>query len=198
MDISVGDRIAKNISVLFLDIRDSTYIAEKMTHSVNFDFINKFMLEQAPIIGKYNGFIDKFIGDCIMAIFPSNSSANDAIECGLDILKHLGEANKSDYFKLGADLKIGVGINTGDLSLGIIGFSNRLEGTVIGDSVNLSARIESMTKTYKKELLISESTCIQIQNPEQYVIEFIDEVAVKGKEVSTKLYAVSHIKPQQG
>ena len=192
MDIHIGDRVAKNISVLFLDIRDSTSIAEKMDHQQNFHFINQFMLQLAPIIGRHNGFIDKFIGDCIMAIFPSDQSADDAINCGLQILDQLSHANKQKVFSITEELKVGVGINTGDLSLGIIGFSDRLEGTVIGDTVNLSARIESMTKTYHKDLLISESTANSIIHVDHYDINYVDEVKVKGKDTATKLFTVSH------
>lgn len=190
MEINVGDRIAKNISILFLDIRDSVSISDTMNHQQNFNFINKFLFELAPIIGGHNGFIDKFIGDCFMAIFPSDDSADDAVNCGLEILNKLHLANNDKAFPIWHELKIGVGINSGDLSLGIIGFSDRLEGTVIGDTVNLSSRIEAMTKKYHKDLLISESTANSLKKKERYSIKYVDEVTLKGKNKKTKLYSV--------
>lgn len=174
-EISLGDQVEKEMSVMFSDIRDFTTISEKMSPQENFNFINNYLREMEPIVWKNGGFIDKFIGDSIMALFPNKPE--NAINCAIQMHQRLQELNETSNFKI----DVGYGINTGNLMLGIIGGRNRMEGTVISDTVNLAARVESLTKVYKKPILITEDTKKKLTHASDYEIEAVDTVIAKGK-----------------
>lgn len=185
--IDLGDNVKKNLSVLFLDIRNFTTISEGLSSQANFDFINALLKRIAPIISSHNGFIDKYIGDAIMALFPNElTSADDAVKSAKAISEELDKLNQETQFPI----KVGIGINTGEAMLGIIGAKGRLEGTVISDMVNTAARIQGLTKTYQCELIISEQCYKAMQHPEAYSIHHVDDVLVKGKSVKVSIYSV--------
>ena len=187
-DVKLGDQVEKEMTVLFSDIRNFTALSENMSPQENFNFINTYLLQMEPIIGEHFGIIDKYIGDAIMALFPTNS--NDALNASICMLNQLADYNidrkKNDY----SEIKIGIGLNTGYLMLGTVGSKNRMEGTVIGDVVNLSSRLESLTKVYNTKLLISEHTYHNLQNIKNYFIRFIDRIRVKGKKQPVSIYEV--------
>jgi len=188
LDVHLGDQVEKEITVLFSDIREFTRLSEKMTPQQNFEFINTYLGQMAPIIHQYNGFIDKYIGDAIMALFPTN--ADDAVSCSIAMLKKLRQFNqvlpKADL----PAIKIGIGLNTGPLMLGTVGGQNRMEGTVISDAVNLASRVEQLTKTYGTALLITEQTYQKLTDPSRYKIRVIDRVTVNGKTEPVTVYEV--------
>ncbi|SDU54945.1 bacteriohemerythrin [Desulfobacula phenolica] len=187
-NIYLGDQIEKNMTVLFTDIRDFTSLSEELTPSQNFSFINSYLSCMEPVISEHHGIIDKYIGDAIMALFPT--SADEAIACSNAMLATLNEYNKTRQKAGDQSINIGIGLNTGLLILGTIGGKQRMEGTVIGDSVNLAARMESMTKTYGVSLLISEQTFYSLKNPKKFSIRFLDRVMVKGKIRPQTVYEV--------
>ncbi len=187
-DIKLGDQVEKEMSVLFSDIRDFTSISEKMTPQQNFNFINDYLSYMEPVISKYHGFIDKYIGDAIMALFPN---PDDAIKAALEMLDKLEEFNVLQKKKERPIVKIGLGIHTGNLMLGVIGGVNRMEGTVISDAVNLAARLEGLTKKYKRTIIISDSTKNKMMGKEIVNFEFLGETKVKGKEKSTEIYSIT-------
>ena len=182
--VELGDYKSSHISILFSDIRSFTSIAEKMTADETFVFINEYLAELGPVVRKNNGFIDKYIGDAIMAIF---TTADDAVKAGTDMFLALERFNAE---RCTEDITIGVGIHTGEVMLGTIGEKSRMEGTVIGDVVNLAARLEDLTKDYSSALLISEQTKKELTECERYTIFFVDEVLAKGKRIPTKIYGV--------
>lgn len=187
-DIALGQQVQKEMTVLFSDIRSFTTIAEGMSPRDAFKFVNAFLKVMVPVIRNNSGFIDKFIGDAIMALF--GSSPENAIDAAIAMHHKLKEYNservRAGYFPV----KIGVGINTGLLMLGIIGESGRMDETVIGDAVNLTSRIEKLTKKYDASILISQNTLSGLKNPEKYHIRFIDWIKVKGKENMLPIYEV--------
>jgi PAS domain S-box-containing protein len=176
LDVSLGDHVEKNMSIVFSDIRSFTAISEKMTPEETFEFINSYLNEMEPIIGKFNGFVDKYIGDGIMAIFPQRP--DDALLASIAMITHLNVHNQKSRFP---PIKIGIGINTGPLILGIIGSEKRIESTVLSDAVNTAARIEEMTKVVDAPLLISDETYFSLEDPFQFSIRSIGKVKVKGK-----------------
>lgn len=182
--VRLGDCKSSYISILFSDIRSFTSMAENMTADETFVFINEYLAELGPVVRENNGFIDKYIGDAIMAIF---TTADDAVRAGTDMFRALAEFNAKHS---GEPIAIGVGIHTGEVMLGTIGEKFRMEGTVIGDVVNLAARLEALTKNYESSLLISEKTKQELQEPERYQIDFVDEVFAKGKSIPTKIYGI--------
>jgi len=191
LEVGLGDHLKHNIAVLFLDIRNFTTISESLTPQGNFDFVNSVLNQLSPIIVEHHGFIDKFVGDCIMALFPGEACADDAVNSALAILKKLEVLNKNNSWLMASqEVHVGIGINSGELMLGIIGEENRLESTVIGDVVNTAARIESMTKTYEQSILISQSVYQSLKRPERYDFVEIGDITMKGKLTAVKLYGV--------
>lgn len=187
-DIQLGDQVQKEMSVLFSDIRSFTTLSETMTPEDNFKFINAYLSRMEPIIIEYHGFIDKYIGDAIMALF--SRSADDAVQAGIAMLEKLAEYNQHRIQYNYAPIQIGIGINAGTLMLGTVGGKNRMDTTVISDAVNLASRVESLTKNYNVPFLITQQTFKRLQNPNQYAIRVIDQVKVKGKLELVTIYEV--------
>lgn len=188
VDVELGDNKQEKMSILFSDIRSFTTLSENQTPDENFAFINAYLERMGPVIRDNGGFIDKYIGDAIMALFVD---ADDAVRAGLAMLRMLEAFNADRRASGRAPIAIGVGINTGSLMMGTIGESHRMDGTVISDAVNLAARIESLTKTYHAPLLISEYTWRELADPTAYDIQPVDVVVVKGKTHPVAIYTVS-------
>ena len=194
-DVCLGDQVEKKLTILFSDIRDFTSISEGLSPKENFNFINSYLYQMDSIISDHHGIIDKFIGDCIMAIFPT--SADDAINCSLMMLKQLDQFNEVRK-KEGLDaINIGIGLNTGLCMIGTVGGLNRMEGTVISDAVNLASGLETLTKNYGVSILISENTINNLCDVSKYSIRFIDRVTVKGKIQPQSIYEVFDNDPDQ-
>ena len=187
VDVELGDNKREEMSILFSDIRSFTTLSESMTPDENFSFINAYLEHMGPVIRDHNGFIDKYIGDAIMALFMN---ADDALRAGLAMLDTLDQFNVGRRAAGQEPVAIGIGINTGSLMLGTIGERHRMDGTVISDAVNLAARVESLTKDYKVPLLISEYTWRQLADPKAYDIRPIDVVVVKGKTRPVSIFEV--------
>jgi class 3 adenylate cyclase/HAMP domain-containing protein len=178
VEVELGDNKLKTMTILFSDIRNFTTLSEAMTPDENFAFINAYLERMGPVIRNHNGFIDKYIGDAIMALFES---ADDALRAGLAMLETLEAFNAERCAAGRPAIGIGVGINTGTLMMGTIGEKHRMDGTVISDAVNLASRIEGLTKTYHVGLLVSQYTVESLGDPKAYDIRPIDVVVVKGK-----------------
>lgn len=187
-DVELGDNKRRTMSILFSDIRGFTTLSEQMSPDETFAFINTYLERMGPVIRDHHGFIDKYIGDAIMALF---ANADDALQAGLAMLAALDGFNAERRATGLPPIEIGIGINTGSLMLGTIGEKHRMDGTVISDAVNLAARIESLTKDYAAPMLISEFTYRELSNPEASTIRPVDVVVVKGKTLPVAIYAVS-------
>ena len=207
LDVQLGDQVQKEMSILFADIRDFTTLSEQMSLPENFKFINSYLSRMEPEIIANHGFIDKYIGDALMALFSgsangstnssangvinramnraangsTNNSADDAVRAGISMLETLKEYNQHRGNSGYAPIKIGIGINTGSLMLGTVGGKNRMDSTVISDAVNLASRLEGLTKEYSVPLLISHHTFWELADANKYCIRLIDRVQVKGK-----------------
>ena len=188
VDVQFGDNVQKEMSILFSDIRSFTTLSETMTPEENFKFINAYLSRMEPAITDHNGFIDKYIGDAIMALF--SGQADDAVKAGIAMLDQLRIYNQHRQNSGYPPIRIGIGINTGGLMLGTIGGVSRMDSTVISDAVNLASRIEGLTKYYQVPLLISHHTFSRLSNPGNYAIRLIDKVQVKGKSELVTVYEV--------
>ncbi len=195
VDVKLGDHIEREITVLFADIRKFTAISETMTPQENFNFINSYLGQMEPIIRQHKGFIDKFIGDAIMALFPTG--ADDAVCGAIGMLKKLATYNEGRQKAGYISIKIGIGLNTGPLMLGTVGGKNRMDGTVIADAVNLASRVEGLTKIYNASVLITEQTYLELVDPLQYNIRVVDAVKVKGKSEVITIYEVFDADPPE-
>lgn len=194
-EIAHGDQVEQEMSVMFTDIRSFTEISESMTPKENFDFINMYLAYMEPVIGKNGGFIDKYIGDSIMALFPMD--VEDAINAAIEMRIKLAEFNQviTQFDK--EPINSGIGIHTGSLMLGVVGGENRLDGTVISDAVNLAARLEGLTKIYGGSVIISEDTLMKINHSENYEYRFLDVVKVKGKKKAVYIFEILNGEPER-
>uniref|UniRef100_A0A7C4YHU1 Adenylate/guanylate cyclase domain-containing protein n=1 Tax=candidate division WOR-3 bacterium TaxID=2052148 RepID=A0A7C4YHU1_UNCW3 len=185
-----GER--KEITVLFCDIRDYTGYSEDKPPELVVKTLNEYFDEMSNIIFAYNGMVDKFIGDGIMAIFgaPLNfpGHADKAVSAGIEMVKKVKELNKKWVKEKGRSFEIGIGINTGIAIVGNVGSQRRIEYTAIGDVVNTAARIEPLNKEYSTNILISETTFSKLQN--EYNYRNLGKVRIRGKKEEITIYEI--------
>ncbi|HEY9612840.1 response regulator, partial [Allocoleopsis sp.] len=188
VDVKLGDHVQKNMTILFADIRDFTTLSEGMSPQENFNFINSYLSRVSPVIRAHNGFIDKYIGDAIMALFPE--SVNEALSGAIEMQKQVILYNKHRQSLGYLPITIGIGLHTGSLMLGTIGSQERMESTVIADAVNLASRLEGLTKLYGAGILISLQTLCYLDEPHNYSYRFVDRVKVKGKQKPVAVFEI--------
>jgi class 3 adenylate cyclase len=194
-DVRLGDQTQQEMTILFSDIRSFTTLSESMTPKENFNFINSYLRRVGPVIRLRDGFIDKYIGDAIMALFPGDP--DDAVMAAIDMLEAVAEYNSNRISVGYKPISIGVGIHTGFLMLGTIGEEERMDSTVISDAVNLCSRIEDLTKRYVASIIISEETLHRLKRREKYKMRFLDKVQVKGKSTVVSIYEVYDADPPE-
>lgn len=188
IDIKLGDQTEHKMTILFSDIRNFTTLSESMTPRENFNFINAYLSRMEPVIERHRGFIDKYIGDAVMALFPTN--ADDAVSGAIAMLDQLVIYNNTRKKTGYSPIRIGIGLNAGVVMLGTIGGDKRMDGTVISDAVNLASRLEGMTKSYQTPLLMSEHVMYGLADATRYHIRFIDRIRVKGRATHVSVYEV--------
>ena len=178
-DVKLGDQVEKLVTVLFTDIRDFTTLSERMTPEENFHFVSSFNARLGPIIRSNNGFINQYLGDSIMAIFPQDPA--DALNAAVNMQKAVHELNEERKGKGLALIKAGIGMHTGTLIMGITGDEYRMDAATISDTVNTAARIESLTKYYKSPLLLSDHTLQYLNGQNKFHFRHLGSVKLKGK-----------------
>ncbi|MDX8400385.1 MAG: hemerythrin domain-containing protein [Gallionellaceae bacterium] len=188
VDVKLGDQVERKMTIMFSDIRDFTPLSESMTPTENFEFINSYLSQMEPVIGKHRGIIDKFIGDAILALFAHD--ADDAVSGAIAMLERLNYYNAGRIRAGYTPIQIGIGLNTGMVMIGTVGGINRMDSTVIGDAVNLTARLQEATKTYHAPLIISQNVLYELASVDQYHIRFLDRIRVKGKSQPLSIYEV--------
>jgi adenylate cyclase len=201
-ELKLGGEI-KTVSIFFSDIRDFTAMSEKFQPHDVVEFLNQYLTRMVDCVDRTGGAVDKFIGDAIMAVWgapvSAGSPAKDAINCvrtALLMRKSLWEYNKTWKSPRRPPIRIGCGVNTGDVVAGQIGSSQRMEYTVIGDAVNLASRTESLNKPLHTDILVTENTWKLIG---KYIItEEMPPVTVKGKEKPVRLFAVVNLRVKPG
>jgi adenylate cyclase len=171
------------LSVLFTDIRSFTTISEGLEADELSELMDEYLTPMTEIVHESKGTIDKYIGDAVMAFWGAPifhpHHAEQAVEAGLDMLKALDVLN-ADFAKKGwPDIRIGVGVNTGIMSVGNMGSRFRRAYTVLGDAVNLGSRLEGITKHYGVDFIVNETTA---NDAPRFAFRELDKVRVKGKE----------------
>ncbi|NES72912.1 MAG: hypothetical protein F6K24_50810, partial [Okeania sp. SIO2D1] len=164
-----------------------------MTPEDTFKFINSYLRRMEPAIIENGGFIDKYIGDEIMALFEG--SADSAVNAAVTMLKILAEYNLTRQRPDRQPIEIGIGINTGMLMLGTVGGNSRIDTTAIGDTVNLGSRLQQLTKVYNTPLLISHHTLACLEEPMKYAMRAIAQVQVRGKFRKVGVFEVFEYEP---
>jgi len=193
-NLGLGGKKAR-ATVLFADIRGFTSLSEQMSAQQVSELLNEYFTEMEPIITRYNGIINKFIGDAVMAIFgepiQDDNHVQNAVKCGYEMLERVEKLNRKWARENKPEIEIGVGINTGEVFVGNIGSVNRMEYTVIGDTVNLASRLESYNKIYRTRMLISPAVYKEVK---QFTDALkIPEVRIRGKANKIDIYEVLRV-----
>ena len=186
------------VTVLFADIRGFTSISEQLSAEEVTNILNEYFSAIAPVIEKHNGILNKFMGDAVLAVFgepiKNENHAVDAVKCADEMLKKVKQLQGKWLDEGKPKIEIGIGISTGEAFVGNIGSEERLEYTVIGDTVNTASRIENYNKVYKTKFLISEETFLRVQ---KYVdVIKIREVTIRRKSKKINIYEVLRILPE--
>jgi two-component system, sensor histidine kinase ChiS len=172
--------------VLFSDIRDFTALSEQLTPQQNFDFLNSYLSQVTPIIRANHGFIDKYMGDGIMALFARASA--DALATAVEMQKKMVLYNNGRKAAGYVPIRIGIGVHRGDLILGTIGEEQRIQTTVIADAVNVASRIEGLTKTLACSILVSGAVVDTLADGSLFKLRHLGAVKAKGKTQSVEIY----------
>jgi two-component system sensor histidine kinase ChiS len=195
IDVKLGENQERDMTVLFADIRSFTALSENMTPPENFAFINTYLGKVSPAIRRNNGFIDKYIGDAVMALFPRYSS--DGVRAAIDMQKEVNIYNQQRQKNGLFPISIGIGLHAGNLMLGTIGERERMESTVIADAVNLASRLEGLTKVYGAGIIVSGAIIERLDDPKKYNYRFVDRVTVKGKRNAVSVFEVYDTETEQ-
>jgi adenylate cyclase len=190
--IQLGNVREEELTVLFCDIRGFTTIAESQEAIETFQWLNAFFTQMSQAISANHGFIDKFLGDALMAVFDRpESHAQDALTAAINMQQSLKIFNrKRKQYNLADPVKIGIGIHTGMGLIGTIGSSSRMDSTVIGDVVNTAARIEELTKSYKASIIATEKTINKLTHPQVFEVKFLDRINPRGKQQILEIYKI--------
>lgn len=186
-----GDK--KELSVMFTDIRSFTELAEKIDVKSLTQFLNEYLGSMTDVLQKNQGTLDKYIGDAVMGFWgapvDNKDHAKCAVKTAVEMMQALEKLNQEFKAKYGFTVDIGIGINSGAVSVGNFGSSKVFEYTVIGDNVNLASRLEGLNKYFGTKILISETTHKLLSSGE-FVTREVDTVRVKGKHTAVKVYEV--------
>jgi len=182
----------KELTVLFSDIRGFTAISESLAPESLMRFMNQYLTAMTDIVMSNEGTLDKYIGDSVMAFYGAPQEQHDhairACHCALRMIKFLGKKQKV-WQEQGLPLiRVGIGINTGQMVVGNIGSDKRFDYTVMGDNVNIASRLESLTKDYGVTVIVSEYT--QKKAKDEFDFRELGEVQIRGREKPIRIYAL--------
>jgi signal transduction histidine kinase/class 3 adenylate cyclase len=178
IDVELGDQVQKELTVLFCDVRQFTAVSEQLGAAGTFVLLNQHLKRIGPHVRACHGFVDKYIGDAVMALFPRNP--DDALEAAARMARAVRDDEES------LPLRVGIGVHTGSMMLGTIGEPMRMEGTVISDAVNLASRLEATTRALDTEVLISEETARHARDGRP--LRFLGRFRVRGKKKPIGIY----------
>jgi class 3 adenylate cyclase len=196
-DVERGDAIAMRLSVFFADVRGFTTLIESMSPAESFDFMNRYFEATEPAIRAHGGFVDHYAGDGTMAIFPTGADA--AVRAAIDFARAVDGLNARRAAEGAAALEIGVGVHTGEVIVGVCGGERKLQCGVIGDAVNVAARIEGLTSRYGVRVLVSDDTRAML-TPDAHEVppsfRELDRVRAKGKREPITIHEVLDALPE--
>lgn len=185
-DVKLGDHVQQEVTVFFSDIRGYTALSEQMSPEENFRFVNAYVGRMGPIIREHGGFVNQYLGDGIMALFMDGPEK--AIQASVKMQAEISEYNIHRKGLGRAEIKVGMGIHTGPLIMGVIGDALRNDTATISDAVNTASRMEGLTKFYGANLLVSEATLKTLDDPTEFNFRYLGQVQVKGKKIAIGVY----------
>ena len=190
----------RKVTVLLSDIRNFTMMSEKLPPESVVEFLNQYLTQMVGVVEKYDGTIDKFMGDAIFSVFGAPLAYMDdairAIKVAVEMRQKLHEFNRKRKLLGFDETRIGIGIHTGEVVAGNIGSEQRTEYTVIGDTVNTASRIESLNKELGTDILISQDTYDLVKD--MVDVKKMPLVRVKGKEKEIQVYELLDLKKRIG
>ncbi len=186
--INLGDQFQQNMTILVSDIRSFTTLSEMMTPQENFDFVNAYLSRVSPIIRQHHGFIAKYMGDGLMAVFPGR--VEDALDAAIAQLGEVARYNSERQQRGETPLQIGLGIHAGPVMLGTVGEVERMQLDLLSDAVNVTTRLEGLTKLYGVPLVISTEVLKRLADPGQYQIRFLGKTPLKGRQELLAVFEV--------
>lgn len=186
MDLHRGDMVEQHTHVMFSDIRDYTTLAEDMNPRENFQFVNALAGKIGPIVKSNHGIINQYLGDTIMMLFMQK--ADHGMQAGIDILRLLQLYNTQREAKSRKPIRIGIGLHSGPLMMGIIGDNMRTDAAVISDTVNTASRMEGLTKHFNVNFILSADTLLKLEDRDRFNLRYLGKVQAKGKNQSIDVY----------
>jgi two-component system, sensor histidine kinase ChiS len=186
LEVQLGDNAMRDMTVLFADVIDFSSLSEHMQPHENFRFLNSYLSRVGPIIRNHSGFVDKYLGDGVMGLFPH--SRRHALDTALDFRRDLVEYNAGRARAGYRPIDVGVGIHCGVLLLGTIGESQRMDTTVIADGVNVASRLESLTRIYRTGIIVSANVTSRLSEKDPYSLRPLGRVRVKGREADVEIF----------
>lgn len=185
-DVELGHHVHQQMTVMLSDIKRFTLLSKKMQPAENFEFINDYLAQLNPIIHQYHGYIDTYMGDAVMSLFPHSS--DDALNAIIAIQYALAQFNQQRTKNNQPIIYTGSGIHTGDVMLGVIGGVERLQGTIISDVVKYAGRLEELTRLYHADVLVSKAVLQQLTG--SYHHRYVDSVRIQGSSKKMAVYEI--------
>ena len=182
--IALGNAEPEQAVILFSDIRGFTALSEQMGPDEVFGFLNEYLSRMEPPLRRNGGFVDKYLGDAIMALFTHDDGsprAQSALRAAIGMKKALLEYNKERGRQRKVELQAGIGLHFGEVIIGTVGGGERMDSTAIGDSVNVASRIEGATKVYQVPILATDDVIQALDQPEEFRLRFMDRIRVVGR-----------------
>jgi len=188
VDVKLGDQVQQEMAILVSDVRAFTTLSESMTPQENFDFVNAYLGRVSPIVRKHGGLIVKYMGDGMMAVFPLRPE--DALNAALEKLHQVALYNQVRRERGYTLIQVGIGIHTGKMMLGTVGEPERMQSDLLSDAVNLTTRLEGLSKEYGGSIIISDEYLQRLPDPAAYKLRFLGKSQVKGRQGLVSIYEV--------
>jgi len=188
VDVKLGDQVQQEMAILVSDVRAFTTLSESMTPQENFDFVNAYLGRVSPIVRNHGGLIVKYMGDGMMAVFPQR--AEDALVAALEKLRQVELYNQVRSERGYTLIQVGIGIHTGKMMLGTVGEPERMQSDLLSDAVNLTTRLEGLSKEYGASIIISHEYLQRLPDPTVYKLRFLGKSQVKGRQGLVSIYEV--------
>ncbi len=185
-DVRLGDHVERQMTVFFTDIRSYTNLSESMSPRDNFKFLASFLRNVTPIIREAGGFVDKYLGDGVLALFPGEPA--QAVLAATQVQRQIARYNFGRRLAGYRQVRVGIGLHHGTLMLGTIGTADQMQTTVISDAVNIASRLEGMTKTFDINVAISGTVVATLPSDHAFRLRGLGSVTVKGKTESVEVF----------
>ncbi|MBR3732637.1 MAG: adenylate/guanylate cyclase domain-containing protein [Spirochaetales bacterium] len=190
-DVQLDDRSTKSLAIMSADVRDFTVMSEKLSEDEVFDVLNKYLSTIGPIIRDHGGFIEKYLGDGIIVLFPNDGVR--AAECAIAIQKAVSELNNEFHLRDNDTFRIGIGIHYGEVVLMTVGEEDRMTGLTISGAVNTVLRLEALTKKYKQPIIVSQTFADQYGLSDKYKLSALDTIRLDDENKNEVIYTVNMV-----